>query len=669
MASVATRACIGLGMCAVAVHFLLHNDSYVYESVGLISGVLILGATAYRRPRSWLAWAVMGVSQLVMGFGDVIYNEVTTAYPGPADVVYLTGDALLVSALVLFALYSASGTGFAAHLDALIVAVAIGIAVWPVVFAGSFDDRSVWAAVVGVAYPVADLLVLGVLVRFLFFDDRRTSTFWLLVVGVVLLFVSDSAYAIPALEGTYAGTTTWLDAGWLGSYVFFAAAALHPTMGNLVNRRHTSRDLPSLRRGLVLGGALLAAPAVTIVAELSGRDVAVAPVLVAVAALLILVIVRFASIVRELDRSRLRAEDSERKFRMIFERAPIGISVGRDGMMSETNPAFQRMLGYTGEEFARMHYTAVTDPDEAWLQVQNELDEGRRDLYSIDKRLLHKDGRVVETHVQVALDLDDGLGISLIADVTDRLALEDQLRQSQKMEAIGKLAGGIAHDFNNLMTAVIGYSDLLLMQFDDREGDDRRRSKVDAIRDSAVRAADLTRQLLAFSRRQILKSEDVDLCGVVERMDTLLHRLIGEDILLETIFGSEEVIVGADRTQLEQVVMNLAVNARDAMRGGGTLTIVVRSDGESAILSVTDDGFGMDAATIARIYEPFFTTKPVGEGTGLGLSTVHGIVGQSGGTIEVESAPGEGTRFTIRLPLARPAAVLPVAAVPATLVD
>jgi PAS domain S-box-containing protein len=655
-------------MAAIALHFLLRSDTVVYEAVGLTSGVLILAATAYHRPRTWPTWVALGLSQLVMGIGDVVFSEVTTAYPGPADVLYLAGDGLLVVALALLAARSAKGTGVAAHLDALIVAFAVGIAVWPLVFAGSFENRSVWAAVVGIAYPVADLFLLGILVRFLFFDDRRTPTYWLLVLAVVPLFIADSAYAIPALEGTYSDGTSWLDAGWLVSYVFFAAAALHPTMGSLVERRDTSRDPLSLRRGLVLGGALLTAPVATIAAEVSGRDVAVAPVLLAVAVLLVLVIVRFAAIVRELDRSRLRAENSERKFRMVFERAPIGISVGRDGIMSETNPALQRMLGYTGEEFARMHYSEVTDPDELGVEVQRELDEGTRDQFAIDKRYVHKDGAVVETHVHVALDLEDGLGISLIEDVTERRALEDQLRQSQKMEAIGQLAGGIAHDFNNLMTAVIGYSDLLLMQLD---ADDQR-NKVDAIRDSAVRASDLTRQLLAFGRRQLLQAEEVDVRGVVERMDTLLRRLIGEDIRLETVFGAREVIVRADRTQLEQVVMNLAVNARDAMPDGGTLTIAALSDGESAILSVIDDGQGMDEETVARIYEPFFTTKPVGEGSGLGLSTVHGIVGQSGGTIEVESAPGTGTIFTIRLPLADPVhyePVLPVALVAATLVD
>jgi len=637
VAFTAARAYLGLGTLAIALHFLLRNDSAVYGAVGLASAGLILIGTAYHRPRTWPAWTALAASQLLMALGDLVFDNLTNAYPGPADFFYLAGDATLVVALALLAARSAK-SGFAAHLDALIVAFAVGIAAWPLVFSGSFDVSSLSAAV-SAAYPVADLLLLGVLARLLFLQDRRTTAYWLLVAAVVPLFIADGAYVIPALAGTYSSGTSWPDAGWLLSYVFFAVAALHPTMGSLVEARDDAREPLSLRRGLLLGGALLTAPIATVAADVSGHAVDLKPVLTAIAVLLVLVILRFAAIVRELDRLRVRAQDSERKFRMIFERAPIGISVGRDGVMSETNPTFQRMLGYTGEELARMHYTEITEPDEPWLEVQHELDEGKRDRFSVDKRYVRKDGVLVDSHVHVALDLEDGLGISMIEDVTDRRALEEQLRQSQKMEAIGKLAGGIAHDFNNLMTAVIGYSDLLLMQFD---ADDRRRAKVDAIRESAVRASDLTRQLLAFGRRQLLLAEEVDVRGVVERMDTLLHRLIGEDIRLETVFGSEEVIVRADRTQLELVVMNLAVNARDAMPDGGTLTIAALSDGASAILSVIDDGLGMDEETVARIYEPFFTTKPVGEGSGLGLSTVHGIVGQSGGTIELESASGGG---------------------------
>ena len=666
MAFPVAPAYLCIGGLVIVLHFILPHDSAIYDSVGLASAGLILFGTAYYRPRTWPAWTLLAASQLLMALGDVIFNHLSNAYPGPADVLYLSGDMTLIVALAALATRSAKG-GLGSHLDALIVAFALGIATAPFVFSGTFDNTSsVVGTAVAAAYPVADLLLLGVLVRLLLLRNRRLPAYWLLTAAVLPLFIADGAYLVPALDGTYTGGTNWPDAGWLLSYLFFAAAALHPTMGTLVEARDTSRDPVSLQRGLLLGGALVSAPIAAVVAELSGRSIAIEPLLIALAVLLVLVIFRFAGIVRELDRLRLQAEDSEWKFRMIFERAPIGISVGRSGIMSETNPALQRMLGYTADEFAGMHYTDVTDSDKQWLELQSELDAGTRNQYAIDKRYVRKDGVRVDTHVHVVLGLDDGLGISLIEDTTGRLALEEQLRQSQKMEAIGQLAGGIAHDFNNLMTAVLGYSDLLLMQLD---GDDPCRLKVDAIRDSAVRASDLTRQLLAFGRRQLLVTEEVDVRGVVERMDTLLHRLIGEHIRLETVFEDEAVIVHADRTQLEQVVMNLAVNARDAMPNGGTLTISALSDSESAILSVLDEGMGMDAATAARIYEPFFTTKPVGVGSGLGLSTVYGIVGQSGGTIELETAPGAGTNFTIRLPLVEPAPVLPAGPVHATLVD
>jgi two-component system, cell cycle sensor histidine kinase and response regulator CckA len=415
----------------------------------------------------------------------------------------------------------------------------------------------------------------------------------------------------------------------------------------------------------VLGLGVIAVPTAIIVEDLRGSRAHGLGDEVAMFLIVVCVVLRGGFLLRDLERVRSKAEHSERRFRMLFERAPIGISIGSNGMMSETNPALQKMLGYTSGEFARMHYTDVTHPDDQDFKQQVELDAGRRDAFAIDKRYRRVDGSYIEAHVNVALDLEDGLGISLVEEVTGRRELEDQLRQAQKMDSIGKLAGGIAHDFNNLMTAVIGYSDLLLQQ---SGVDDSGRDKVEAIRDSAVRASNLTRQLLAFSRRQILQTQDIDLRDVVRKMDALLKHLIGEDVRLQTIIGAEPVIVRADQTQLEQVVMNLAVNARDAMPEGGTLTVAVLTDGETAVLSVVDDGIGMDDETRAQIFEPFFTTKPLAEASGLGLSTVHGIVGQSGGTVQVESELGRGTTFTVRLPVAR-AAMLPGEPGRATLVD
>ena len=261
-----------------------------------------------------------------------------------------------------------------------------------------------------------------------------------------------------------------------------------------------------------------------------------------------------------------------------------------------------------------------------------------------------------------------------------RRQLEDQLAQSRKMEAVGRLAGGVAHDFNNLLTAILGYSNLVL---DELEPGHPARADVEQMRRAGESAASLTRQLLAFSRKQILQPQVLDLNQVVRHAEGLLHRLIGEHIVLITALEPGLERVSADPGQLEQVILNLALNARDAMRDGGTLSIEtanVRLDpppqrhegaatGPQVMLKVSDTGVGMDEETRTRIFEPFFTTKPRGEGTGLGLSTVYGIVTQSGGTIRVASEPGHGTTFTVFFPSAadtqRPPPNLP----PAGLLD
>ena len=253
-------------------------------------------------------------------------------------------------------------------------------------------------------------------------------------------------------------------------------------------------------------------------------------------------------------------------------------------------------------------------------------------------------------------------------DVTEQRHLEEQFRQSQKMEAVGQLAGGIAHDFNNLLTAILGNTQLLLRELppgDSMHGD------VEEIRKASERAASLTRQLLAYSRRQMLQPEVLDLNVVMAEMDKMLRRLIGEHIDLVAVFAPDLGRVRADPNQIEQVIVNLAVNARDAMPDGGKLTIATANvdldetfaqahlgsvPGSYAMLAVTDTGVGMDATVRAHLFEPFFTTKEVGRGTGLGLATVYGIVKQSGGYISVYSEPGHGSSFKIYLPrIATPA--------------
>ncbi|MDX6426358.1 MAG: two-component system, cell cycle sensor histidine kinase and response regulator CckA [Gaiellaceae bacterium] len=232
---------------------------------------------------------------------------------------------------------------------------------------------------------------------------------------------------------------------------------------------------------------------------------------------------------------------------------------------------------------------------------------------------------------------------------TAELALaeaSEQLRQAQKMDAIGRLAGGVAHDFNNLLLAITGYADFLIASLTDP----KQKHYAEEIQAAAERAAALTHQLLAVSRRQVLQTRVVDLNDCVRELETMLRRLIGEGVHVALELEPHLRPVEADPSQMGQVLLNLAVNARDALAGGGTLTIATRNDGDDVVLEVDDDGAGMDDETRARLFEPFFTTKDIGLGTGLGLSTVYGIVTQSGGSIDVRSEPGLGATFTVRLP-------------------
>lgn len=282
----------------------------------------------------------------------------------------------------------------------------------------------------------------------------------------------------------------------------------------------------------------------------------------------------------------------------------------------------------------------------------------------------HKDKDGGSVYVEVRsypMKDESGNVVSVIEatnDITEKRRLEDQLRQAQKMEAIGQLAGGIAHDFNNILTAIIGYCNILQMKM---SKDDPLRMDVDQILSSSQRAAQLTQSLLAFSKQQIIHPEPVVLNEIIQKIKRLLLRLIGEDIELKTILSDQDLTIMADSGQIEQVLMNLATNARDAMPGGGRLTVAIEvmnldrmfikahgydvKPGEYAVMSVTDSGAGMDETTRKKIFEPFFTTKGLGRGTGLGLSMIYGIVTQHKGIINVYSEPGRGTTFRVYLPM------------------
>jgi PAS domain S-box-containing protein len=330
------------------------------------------------------------------------------------------------------------------------------------------------------------------------------------------------------------------------------------------------------------------------------------------------------------------------------------------------NPAATHLFGWTPEEVLGRPLPII--PADRRAEYEGLLAGYQRAeaVTNIELTRRRKDGSLVDVVLSAAAFLDvhgRPLGaLGVYADITQRKQLEQQLRQAQKMEAIGQLAGGVAHDFNNLLTVIGGRSSLLLQTM---PPDDRARRSVELIERTSQRAAGLTRQLLAFSRKQVLAPKALDLNTLVDGVMPMLRRLIGEQIEVVVVPGRDVGHVMADAGQMEQVIMNLVVNARDAMPEGGMVKIetgcqAVQGDrlhsqgqvppGQYITLTVQDTGTGMDPATLARMFDPFFTTKDPGAGTGLGLSTVHGIVHQSGGYIAVDSTLGRGTTFTIYLP-------------------
>jgi PAS domain S-box-containing protein len=339
-------------------------------------------------------------------------------------------------------------------------------------------------------------------------------------------------------------------------------------------------------------------------------------------------------------------------------------------------PGCLNVTGYASNEYQAdpdLWYRMIFDGDRNTVIEQTNAVLSGAPAAPFEHRIIHKDGSLRWVrHTPVPRAGGDGRVItvdSLITDITQLKLLESQLRQAQKMEAIGQLAGGIAHDFNNILTAIIGYSHLLLMKMDEGNPD---RPYVEHIIASSERAAHLTQSLLAFSRKQIIDLKPVNLNDIIRRTDHLLERVIGEDIEFKTTLAEEGLPVMADSMHIEQVLMNLAANARDAMPNGGMLRLEtgVASIGEDfirthsygrpgtyAFLSITDTGSGMDENIRRRIFEPFFTTKEVGKGTGLGLSMVYGIVKQHHGYIDVYSEPGQGTTFKVYLPMLAAAAV------------
>jgi len=354
--------------------------------------------------------------------------------------------------------------------------------------------------------------------------------------------------------------------------------------------------------------------------------------------------------------------DGELRFRAMFDGAAIGIAICTlDGHILESNPALTRMLGYSREEFVGMHGSQFHPGDFQQDEVLlGELMRGERESFQLEKRYRRKNGSPVWGNLTVSMVRDSGgqpaFLIAMVEDTTERRRVAEQLREAEKMEVIGRLAGGIAHDFNNLLTGILLYCDLLSSGLD---SDCQSRRHVEEIRMAGEQGAALVQQLLAIARKQTPRPQPVRLNEIVASTENLLRRLIGEQIQLVSILGRDLGTVTADQAQLRQVLLNLVLNARDAMPQGGTITLCTRRKKvprslEHVSLTVRDTGCGMDEETRAHLFEPFFTTKQPGHGTGLGLATVQRIVGECGGTIRIDSQPGRGTRVEVLFPATKP---------------
>jgi PAS domain S-box-containing protein len=384
----------------------------------------------------------------------------------------------------------------------------------------------------------------------------------------------------------------------------------------------------------------------------------------------------------EIKRNEQALRRSEARYRSLVQSSVYGIyRASLEGRFLDVNPALITMLGYGSPEEVLLldpEKDVFALPEEHTRLIEDFKRNGRID--GLEVKWKRKDGKDVTVRLsgRAVSSADEPADVleAIAEDVTERRVLEDQFRQAQKMEAVGRLAGGVAHDFNNLLMVISGYTEVILAKL---EVDHPLYEKGRAIQQAADRATTLTRQLLAFSRKQLLELKVVDVNAIVQDMERLLSPLIGENIELITNLSAEAGHTRADAGQLEQVLMNLVVNAKDAMPEGGKVTIRTQNiavdeshrwvqtfirPGQYVMLSVSDTGMGMDKETQSRIFEPFFTTKEKGKGTGLGLSTVYGIVKQSGGYVMVQSEKGHGTTFNIYLTRVEAAAgqsVAPVA--------
>ena len=659
-----------IGLVALSVAALSADRGTVaaafHDSIGPLAALAVAASVLVRRPRRRQPWLLLSAGMLALGLGNIAFESGLGTVAG--DSLYVAGLALGTLSLVVLVV---AGPGHRAarllFVDAAAVFAAGMTVLWFFVFDGRFDSvgASTTARFDFMAIPVLDLFLLALAARLLLTGAVRIVSYRLLVTAVVFGAGGDLLWRGL---GASSHNTVWVWSSYCASLLLLTAAALHPSMRELSEVRVPEEETLTRLRLLFLGCSAAVVPIVLVTrhGQISAdvKDFAV----IAFAATLIPLLVgyRLVDLAQIARATAATLRGAEELYRSVVESSPSLICLlDTEAKVVYMSPAAEALTGYTNAEAEGQSVWSLLQPEDTPSLIEGlpaaVAGGGPGQRSTIHARTktgedLYLDGSVALVHGYGERTDDLILAIAHdatkeVQDAAARAELEERLQQAEKLESIGQLAGGVAHDFNNLLLAIRGYGELAVRELE-TEDLDAAKQDIREVLHAADRATDLTRQLLAYGRRQVLMPELLDLGDLIGDTAGLLGPVLQPHIELNILPADRPVLVHADRGQLTQVITNLAVNARDAMPGGGTLTITAAAEDNEALLTIADTGTGMGDETAAQIFEPFFTTK-AHKGMGMGLATAHGIVDQSGGSIGVETKPGQGTLFTIRLPLVR----------------
>jgi PAS domain S-box-containing protein len=644
--------------------------------LGLASAVAVVVGIALFDPRPRRPWGLLAAGQFCFAAGDLIaaiaYSSGrASTFPSVPEVLYLAAYPIITLGLALLVVRRPLGAGWAVLLDGGILTAGVALVVW-VAFADPILASHTMTRLdqsVEVVYLLCDVALIGVVSLLLLGSQHSTPTIRLFALSAAAMLAGDGL----AGPHTFSTSSSAAVAMVFAQYGLWGAAVLHPSMAKplKLNVDRSHRLTPARVAALVAAG--LAAPALLAIQGFTHASVDFGALSLGGTLIVILAIASMSDMVQEQTVASEKQLILEERFRQtsetlkaILDSSPLPIVVvDRHRRVLFWSRAAEQLFGYTAAEVLG-HRSPIVPPDQS-SEGKAVMPRVLAGASIVEQELPShtKGGRPINIRAHFAPIADEAgriLGaISLMEDTSELDRLQAELFEARKLESVGRLAGGIAHDFNNILTAIIGFADLSL---DEPPGVDLT-EYVTGIRDAAERAAGLTQQLLAFSRRQMLQPQVLAVNDVAAGVESMLRRLIGEHIELRMELDPTAGYLRADRTQLEQVILNLTLNSRDAMPKGGQLLVETGhqhygpntrwrprelAPGDYVTISVSDTGQGMDTETRDHIFEPFFTTKSRGRGTGLGLATTYGIIKQSGGSILVESEPGRGTRFRLFFP-------------------